>query len=60
MSQQISIEWIERHKEFSRLGIDLSPEMHDRIRKFCKSSGISQADFARLALSQLLNRMGAE
>ena len=51
------IEWIDRKKDFARLGLELTPELHERLKTFCKQSGISMSDFVRLSISNMLNKM---
>lgn len=51
------IEWIDRKKDAARLGLELTPELHERLKNFCSDSGISMSDFVRLSISNMLNKM---
>ena len=54
---QSNLQWTEREAPTKHVGFRADPEWVERLDGICNESGISKADFIRLAVSQLMAKM---
>ena len=54
---QSNLQWTEREASTKHVGFRADPEWVERLDGICNESGISKADFIRLAVSQLMAKM---